>query len=87
MQDFAKNRKTYHFNEFDGDADDWSPDIPSISVGILIGIIVASVVMMIDFPKLNYSGSAEIKPDEALIAKPMKFEFYDALKTYEVFPN
>jgi ABC-type xylose transport system permease subunit len=88
MQDFASYRNTPNPVAFEAYSTAWTPDVPSIIFGVLIGVFVAFIGLK----------AAEYRADQAVIVeapavveevvkKPFVFEFYDELKSYVVLPR
>ena len=88
MQDFASYRNTPDSVAPGANSTAWTPDVPSIIFGVLIGVFVA-------FTGLK---AAEYRADQAVfveapaaveevVRKPFVFEFYDELKSYVVLPR
>ena len=88
MQDFASYRNTADSVASEAYSTAWTPDVPSIIFGVLIGVFVAFIGLK----------GAEYRADQAVIVeapavveevvkKPFVFEFYDELKSYVVLPR
>ena len=89
MQDFANYRTDFHTESPEADNSlDWSLDFTSMTIGIILGVGVCLIGLKI----------AQIKADQAALVespvvleeveeKSFVFEFYEALKSYEVLPN
>ena len=89
MQDFANYRTDFHTESPEADNSlDWSLDFTSMTIGIILGVGVCLIGLKI----------AQIKADQAaLVESPVVleeveersfvFEFYEALKSYEVLPK
>ena len=88
MQDFASYRNTPDSVASEANSTAWTPDVPSIIFGVLIGVFVAFIGLK----------AAEYRADQAVIVeapavveevvkKPFVFEFYDELKSYVVLPR
>ena len=88
MQDFASYRNTPDSEASGAYSTAWTPDVPSIIFGVLIGVFVAFIGLK----------GAEYRADQAVIVeapavveevvkKPFVFEFYDQLKSYVVLPR
>tara|TARA_B100001250_G_scaffold329969_2_gene294760 strand:+ start:176 stop:451 length:276 start_codon:yes stop_codon:yes gene_type:complete len=87
MQDFANYRNTNDLKASEVHSTEWTPDIPSVIMGILIGIFVA----IIGFKVSEYLAT-QIVPIEAPMVEqiedtPLVLDFYEALKVYEVLPR
>ena len=88
MQDFASYRNTPNLVASEAHDTDWTPDIPSLVLGVLIGFFVA----IIGFNLVEYrAGQAMLVEAPAVLEeveeKSFVFEFYEALKVYEVLPR
>ncbi len=89
MQDFANYRTDFHTESSEADNSlDWSLDFTSMTIGIILGVGVCLIGLKI----------AQIKADQAALVespvvleeveeKSFVFEFYEALKSYEVLPK
>jgi hypothetical protein len=88
MQDFASYRNTPNPVASEANITAWTPDVPSVIFGVLIGVFVAFIGLK----------AAEYRADQAVIVeapavveevvkKPFVFEFYDELKSYVVLPR
>ena len=89
MQDFANYRTDFHTESPEVDNSlDWSLDFTSMTIGIILGVGVCLIGLKI----------AQIKADQAALIetpavlgeveeKSFVFEFYEALKSYEVLPK
>jgi hypothetical protein len=89
MQDFANYRTDFHTESPEADNSlDWSLDFTSMTIGIILGVGVCLIGLKI----------AQIKADQAALVespvvleeveeKSFVFEFYEALKSYEVLPK
>ena len=77
MQDFISHKDEAHFRP---NTDGWTPDIPSLLIGLLKGAL--GVFMGIEY--LNSTSSQiELVETPALVEEaetPFVFEFYDILK-------
>lgn len=87
MHDFAKLRKLSYSDRASIDGISWSIDIPSILSGILVGILMSIFTINLKIVKRVPANSLETEISEVMSEKLMKFEFYDALSTYEVLPR
>jgi hypothetical protein len=70
---------------FEGNNTDWTPDIPSLVLGVLIGFFVA----IIGFNLVEYRAEQAMLVEvpvviEEVVKNPFVFEFYDELKSYIV---
>ena len=85
MQDFASYRNTTYLEDSKPDALEWTPDIPSVMLGVMAGIFVAIIgfkyraeqAVLVEAPAV----------EEEVEEKSFVFEFYEALKVYEVLPR
>ena len=87
MQDFASYRNTPDSEASGAYSTAWTPDVPSIIFGVLIGVFVAFIGLK----------GAEYRADQAVIVEapaveetkdtPLVLEFYKALKDYEILPS
>ena len=89
MQDFANYRMDFHTESPEVDNSlDWSLDFTSMTIGLILGVGVCLIGLKI----------AQIKADQAALVeapavleeveeKSFVFEFYEALKSYEVLPK
>ncbi len=89
MQDFANYRTDFHTESPEADNSlDWSLDFTSMTIGLILGVGVCLIGLKI----------AQIKADQAALVespvvleeveeKSFVFEFYEALKSYEVLPK
>ena len=88
MHDFASYRNTTYLEDSKSDASEWSPDIPSLMMGVIVGVFVA----IIGFKVAEYRAAQAVfvetpVVEEQVEEKPFVFEFYEALKVYEVLPR
>ena len=88
MHDFANYRSTTDLVSSRPEATEWSPDIPSLMMGILVGVFVA----IIGFKVAEYRAEQAVlveapAAEEQVEEKPFVLEFYEALKVYEVLPR
>jgi hypothetical protein len=89
MQDFVNYRTDFQSESSEADnPSDWSLDFTSMTIGVMLGVSVCLIGLKI----------AQIKADQAALVeapavleevedKPFVFEFYEALKSYEVLPK
>ena len=89
MQDFANYRTDFQTESLEADnPSDQSLDFTSMTIGIMLGVSVCLIGLKI----------AQIKADQAALietpavleeveVKSFVFEFYEALKNYEVLPK
>ena len=88
MHDFANYRSTTDLMSSRPNVSEWSPDIPCLVMGILVGIFVA----IIGFKVVEYRAEQAVlveapAVEEQVEEKPFVLEFYEALKVYEVLPR
>ena len=81
MQDFASYRNTLNSEASEAYSTDWSPDIPSLILGVLIGFFVA----IMGFKLAEYRADQAVHVEtpvviEEVAKKPFVFEFYEVLK-------
>jgi hypothetical protein len=88
MQDFANYKSNYRLEGYDFDAPrQWSPDFPSVLVGIFLGVFLCLVGLRVT--GVQFLQASQIEPvevDEDIENKSIEFEFYEELKIYEVSP-
>jgi len=89
MHDFVNYRTDFQTANPEVDnSSDWSLDFTSMTIGLILGVGVCLIGLKI----------AQIKADQAALVespvvleeveeKSFVFEFYDALKSYEVLPK
>ena len=90
MQDFAKLGITKHANKQLSDHSTWLLDIPSTLLGLLVGLLIAIFFMNHDLFEINQARGSQIdahEPHDNKDKKSINFEFYGALRTYEVVPR
>ena len=90
MQDLAKLGITKHANKHLSDHSTWLLDIPSTLLGLLVGLLIAIFVMNHDLYEIDQAGNTQIEahePNQVKKKKSINFEFYGALRTYEVVPR
>ena len=87
MQDFAIARKDNSIHTEQEVWLEWSPDIPSVVIGVLLGAFLAVLGFKVADYRMNQSMPLEPVTVEEVKEKPFVFEFYDALKVYEVSPR
>ena len=87
MHDFANYRSTADLVSSRPEATEWSPDIPSVMMGILVGVFVA----IIGFKVAEYRAEKAVLVQTPVVEEtedtPLVLEFYKALKDYEVLPR
>ena len=87
MQDFASYRNTPNPVALEAHDTDWSPDIPSLVLGVLIGFFVAIIGFNLVEYRAGQAVLVEVPAVEEIEDKSFVFEFYEALKSYEVLPR
>ena len=87
MQDFASYRNPMYSEAPGPEAAEWTPDIPSLMMGFVVG----AFVVMVGFKVVEYreaqSAAIEAPAVETVEDKPFKLDLYEALKVYEVLPR
>ena len=88
MHDFANYRNTTDLVSSRPEATEWSPDIPSVMMGVIVGVFVA----IIGFKVAEYRAEQAVlveapEVEEQVEEKSLVFDFYEALKVYEVLPR
>ena len=88
MQDFANYREHKASEASLGYSASWSPDIPSLIFGVLLGVAACLVGLKIVQTKENQAAFVETPIIlEEVVEKPLEFDFYEALKSYVVLPR
>ena len=88
MQDFASYRKTPDSMASEAYSTAWTPDVPSIIFGVLIGVFVAFIGLKAAEYRADQAVLVEVPVAvEEVVKKPFVFEFYDELKSYVVLPR
>ena len=88
MQDFASYRNTTYLGASEANSTAWTPDVPSIIFGVLIGVFVAFTGLKAAEYRADQAVFVEVPAAvEEVIKKPFVFEFYDELKSYVVLPR
>ena len=80
MHDFANYRSTTYLASSRPEATEWSPDFPSLMMGILVGVFVA----IIGFKVAEYRAEQAVlvkapAVEEEVEEKSFVFEFYQVL--------
>ena len=88
MHDFASYRNTTDLEDSKPEVSEWTPDIPSVMLGVIAGGFVA----IIGFKVAEYRAEQAVlveapAVEEEVEEKSVVFEFYEALKVYEVLPR
>ena len=87
MQDFASYRNTPDSVALEAHDTDWTPDIPSLVLGVLIGFFVAIIGFNLVEYRAEHAVFVEVPVVEEIEDKSFVFEFYDELKSYVVLPR
>jgi len=88
MQDFANYRTSIDLEDSRAHSTTWSPDIPSLIFGVLLGVAACLVGLKLVQTKADQAVfiEAPVILEEA-VEKPLEFDFYEALKSYVVLPR
>ena len=84
MHDFANYRNAPYLEASEPVASEWTLDVPSLLMGVIVGIFVAIIGFKVAENRIDQAVVIEV---EVVEGKPFKFDFYDALKVYEVLPR
>ena len=81
MHDFANYRSTTDLVSSRPDVSEWSPDIPSLMMGVIVGVFVA----IIGFKVAEYRAEQAVlveapAVEEEVEEKSFMFEFYEVLR-------
>jgi hypothetical protein len=88
MQDFANYRKHKASKASRDCSAAWSPDIPSLVFGVLLGVAACLAGLKVAQTKADQTAFIEAPiMVEELVEKPLEFDFYEALKSYVVLPR
>ena len=87
MQDFASYRNPTYLEDSGPEATEWTPDIPSLMMGFVIGAFVVMVGFKVVEYRETQAAAIEAPMVEMVEEKPFKLDFYEALKVYEVLPR
>ena len=88
MQDFANYRESTDSLVSRAYTARWSPDIPSLIFGILLGTSACLVGLKVSQTKADQAVLIEAPlMVEQVVEKPLEFDFYEALKSYVVLPR
>ena len=88
MQDFASYRNTPDSAPSEAYSSAWTPDVPSIIFGVLIGVFAAFIGLKAAEYRADQAVFVEAPAAvEEVVKKPFVFEFYDELKSYVVLPR
>ena len=88
MQDFANYTEHKASEASIGYSASWPPDIPSLFIGILLGVAACLVGLLVVQAKGDQAVFIEAPiMVEEVVEKPLEFDFYEALKSYVVLPR
>ena len=88
MQDFANYREHTDSKASRANSAGWSPDIPSLVIGILLGVAACLAGLKVAQTKADQAVFIEAPVIlEEVVEKPLEFDFYEALKSYVVLPR
>jgi hypothetical protein len=87
VHDFANYRNSTDLVSSRSEATEWSPDIPSVMMGVIFGVFVAIVGFKVAEYRAEQAVLVEVPAVEGTEDKPLVLEFYEALKDYEVLPR
>ena len=87
MQDFANYREHTTSVASGAYSTAWTPDVPSIIFGVLIGVFVAFIGLKAAEYRADQAVFVDVPAVEGIEDKPFVFEFYDELKNYVVLPR
>ena len=87
MHDFANYRTSPNSVASEANSTAWTPDVPSIIFGVLIGVFVAFIGLKAAEYRADQAVFVEAPAVEGIEDKPFVFEFYDELKSYVVLPR
>ena len=69
------------------EATEWSPDIPSVMMGVIVGVFMA----IVGFKVVEYRAEQAVLVEAPVVEEtkdtPLVLDFYKALKDYEVLPR
>ena len=88
MQDFVNYREHTDSGVSREYSAAWSPDIPSLLLGVLLGVAACLAGLKVAQTKADQAVFIEtpIILKEA-VEKPLEFDFYEALKSYVALPK
>ena len=87
MHDFANYRNTTYLGASEPVASEWTLDVPSLVMGVIVGIFVAIIGFKVAENRIDQAAAIEAPVVEMVDETPFKLDFYDALKAYEVLPS
>jgi len=88
MQDFANYKQGFYPEVYEPQRTEWSPDIPSLMLGVMAGVFVAIIGFKVAEYRAEQATFVEAPAvEEEVEEKSFVFEPYEALKVYEVLPR
>ena len=88
MQDFVNYREHTDSGASIGYSASWSPHIPSLFIGTLLGVAACLVGLKVAQTKADQAVFIEATTVvEEVVEKPLELDFYEALKSYVVLPR
>ena len=88
MQDFANYREHTDSEASRVYSASWSPDIPSLIIGTLLGVAACLAGLKVTQTEADQALFIEAPIIlEEVVEKPLEFDFYEALKSYVVLPR
>ena len=88
MQDFANYREAADSVASRAYSTTWTPDIPSLFFGVLLGGAACLAGLKVSQTKVEQAIIIEAPiMVEEVVEKPLEFDFYEALKSYVVLPR
>ena len=88
MHDFASYRNTTYLEDSKPEVSEWTPDIPSVMLGVMSGVFVAIIGFKVAEYRAEQATFVEAPAvEEEVEEKSFVFEPYEALKVYEVLPR
>ena len=88
MQDFVNYREHTDSGASRDYSAAWSPDIPSLVFGVLLGVAACLAGLKVAQTKADQTVFIEAPiMVEEVVEKPLEFDFYEALKSYVVLPR
>ena len=82
MQDFASYRNTSDLVASEAESTEWTPDIPSVMLRILVGISVVIIGFKVAEYRATQTASIETPTVKQIEDTPLVLEFYEALTVY-----
>ena len=88
MQDFANHKINRDFEGSELANAEWAPDFPSLMAGVILGVFLA----IMGFKVAEYREETAVLVEASVVEEEVEeksfvFEFYEALKIYEVLPH